>query len=123
MLNIFKVINMEARTLSLMIIFRWKSRDGSRRQAVSGGKSKIGQLIYTKARNFATRSNRRLGCPNDENRWYFTHLVNVYVQYSNINTRLTGVGNKTLYLIVAFLHLCIVKGANVNHCGVGPRMT
>ena len=47
MQNIFKVINMSARTLSLMIIFRWKSRDGSRRQAVSGSKSKIGQLICT----------------------------------------------------------------------------
>lgn len=44
--NIFPVINMVARTLLLMIIFRWKSRDGSRRQAVTGGKSKIGQLIY-----------------------------------------------------------------------------
>lgn len=50
-----------------MIIFRWKSRDGSRRQAVRGGKSKIG-LSFTKARNFATRSNRRLGRPNDEYR-------------------------------------------------------
>ena len=106
-----------------MIIFHWISRDGSRRQAVSGGKRKIGQLIYTKARNFATRSNRRLGCPNDENMWYFTHLVNVYVQYSNMNTRLTEAGNKTLYLIVAFLHLGIVKRANVNHRGVGPRVT
>ena len=38
MQNIFKVINMAARTLSLMIISRWKSRDGSRRQVVSGGK-------------------------------------------------------------------------------------
>jgi len=46
MQNIFKVINMAARALSLMIIFRWESRDGLRRQAVSGGKRKIGQLIY-----------------------------------------------------------------------------
>ena len=42
MQNSFKVINMATRTLSLMIIFRWKSRDGLRRQAVSGGKRKIG---------------------------------------------------------------------------------
>jgi len=35
MQNIFKVINMAARTLSLMIIFRWKSRDGLRSRQYS----------------------------------------------------------------------------------------